>query len=60
MKYRINAEVEYVAIDNRIYEIEADSKKEAERLFFSDGILISSEEVFCDIMDLRITEITQI
>lgn len=60
MKYRINAEVEYVAIDNRIYEIEADSKKEAERLFFSDGILINSEEVFCDIMDLRITEITQI
>lgn len=60
MKYRINAEVEYVAIDNRIYEIEADSKKEAKRLFFSDGILISSEEVFCDIMDLRITEITQI
>ena len=60
MKYRINAEVEYVAIDNRIYEIEADSKKEAERLFFSDGILISSGEVFCDIMDLRITEITQI
>lgn len=60
MKYRINAEVEYVAIDNRIYEIEADSKKEAERLFFSDGILISSEEAFCDIMDLRIMEITQI
>lgn len=60
MKYRINAEIEYVAIDNRIYEIEANSKEEAERLFFSDGILASSEEAFCDIMDLRIIETTQI